>query len=262
MFGMSKEIDRLVDIVAKLRGENGCPWDREQTHKSIMSCLLDEIYEFFEAVEKDNIQMIKEELGDILLQVVFHAELAREKGSFNIEDVAYYINEKLISRHPHVFGDVKVGSSEEVLVNWEIIKRQEKGKENRKYLVDGIPKKLPALFKAEKVQRRVARVGFDWQEMNPVLNKVEEEFSEFRKSLEENKPDRAFEELGDILFALVNVARHNKICAEDALRLSVDKFSRRFRYIEDQFKKKKISLKKASLEELDNCWEESKKVVG
>jgi len=259
---MGKEVDRLIEIIHKLRSPGGCPWDREQTHKSLLNCLLDETYEFFDAVEENDADMMKEELGDILLQVVFHADLGQETGAFDIEDVARGICEKLIKRHPHVFGDVKVSSSKEVLSNWEQIKKGEKGKEKRKYLVDGIPDKLPALFRAEKIQRRVARVGFDWQDMNPVLDKVEEEFAEFREAILDKNPDHASEELGDILFALVNVARHNNICAEDALRLTVKKFARRFRYIEDHFKTTGKELKNATLEEMDAVWEESKKQVG
>jgi tetrapyrrole methylase family protein/MazG family protein len=260
--GMGKEIDRLIEIVSRLRGPDGCPWDREQTHTSMMSCLLDETYEFFEGVENDDASLMREELGDILLQVVFHAQLAREAGRFDIEAVAHGICEKLITRHPHVFGDTTVSSSREVLANWEHIKKNEKGKKVRRYIVDGVPEALPALFRAEKIQRRVARVGFDWREIAPVLDKVEEEFAEFRETLAHNDVAHATEELGDILFALVNVARHNGICAEDALRLSVKKFAKRFRYIEDHFNKNKKSLSDASLEELDACWEESKGKVG
>ena len=258
---MGKEIDRLVDIVSRLRSPDGCPWDREQTHKTIMSCLLDETYEFFEAAEKNNMQMMREELGDILLQVVFHAQMAKESGSFDIEDVAHEINEKLIRRHPHVFGDKQVNTSKEVLENWEEIKSREAGKEYRESIVDGVPEKLPALFRAEKIQRRVARVGFDWHEIQPVLDKVEEEFGEFRAALEENNLDHAVEEMGDILFALVNVARHKNICAEDALRMTVKKFEKRFRFIEDSLKKDKKSIKETTLEELDRYWEESKKEI-
>lgn len=258
---MSKEINRLIDIVSKLRAPGGCPWDREQTHTSILSCLLDETYEFFEAVEENDTSMMKEELGDILLQVIFHSNMAKEKNRFDIEEVAYSINEKLIRRHPHVFGNKKVESSKEVLKNWEEIKRDENGKEHRKYIIDGIPDNLPALFKAEKLQRKVARVGFDWDEINPVLEKVEEEFSEFREAVRKNDSEHAAEELGDILFALVNVARHKNICAEDALRITIKKISRRFCYIEDAFRKMNKSLKKASLEELDYFWEKSKKEV-
>jgi MazG family protein len=188
---------------------------------------------------------------------VLHAEMAQETGAFSIDEVARDINEKLIRRHPHVFGDVQADSSKEVLKNWETIKKGEK--KHRKYLVDDIPDALPALFRAEKMQRRVARVGFDWTDMNPVLDKVEEEFAEFRQAIAKNDHDNAEEELGDILFALVNVGRHKNICAEDALRASVKKFARRFRYIEDSFTAQGKDIHKATLQEMDALWEESKK---
>lgn len=259
---MSSEMDRLIDIIATLRGPNGCPWDREQAHATLLSCLLDETYEFFEAVEEHDSYKIKEELGDLLLQVVLHAQIAKEEGTFSLEDVAQGICEKLIRRHPHVFGDVAVSSSKEVLHNWEVIKQGEKGKEHRIYLVDDIPAAMPALFRAEKMQRRVARVGFDWEEIEPALDKVEEEFGEFREALAQGDQEHAAEELGDIIFALVNVARHKGICAEDAVRNTTNKFARRFRYIEDAFKKIGRTVQGATLEEMDAFWEESKGVVG
>jgi tetrapyrrole methylase family protein/MazG family protein len=258
---MGKELDRFIDIVARLRAPGGCPWDREQTNKSILSCLLDEAYEFFEAVDENDNHKMTEELGDLLLQVVLHSQIAKDEGRFNLEDVAKEISDKLIRRHPHVFGDVTVGSSKEVLHNWERIKKVEK--EDRKYLVDDIPDALPALFKAEKIQRRVAKVGFDWKDITPVLDKVEEEFAEFREALLKGDNANAEEELGDILFALVNVGRHNRISAEAALRVTVNKFARRFRYIEDKYKELgKDMHASATLEEMDKYWEESKKVTG
>jgi tetrapyrrole methylase family protein / MazG family protein len=257
---MGKELDRFVEIVAKLRGPGGCPWDREQNNKSILSCLLDEAYEFFEAVDQNDNEKMTEELGDLLLQVVLHAQIARDEGRFNLEDVARDIADKLVRRHPHVFGDVSVGSSTEVIHNWERIKKEEK--EDRKYLVDDIPDALPALFKAEKIQRRVAKVGFDWKDLTPVLDKVEEEFREFREALLKGDRANAEEELGDILFALVNVGRHNRISAEDALRVTVNKFARRFRYIEDRYKELGKDIHNAPLSEMDGFWEESKEVVG
>lgn len=257
--GMSKELERLQKLMAQLRGPGGCPWDREQNHKSILSCLLDETYEFLSAVEENDQELMKEELGDLLLQIVFHSQMAQEKGNFDLEDVARSINDKLIRRHPHVFGTTKVNTSQEVLTNWEIIKKNEKGKESRKSIVDGIEKNLPALFKAEKVQRRVGRVGFDWQEIQPVLEKVEEEFGEFKQALLDNDLDSASEELGDILFALVNVGRHRNICAEYALQNTVEKFCRRFRFIEKRCLEDNVSLKDAPLEVLDTYWEEAKK---
>jgi tetrapyrrole methylase family protein / MazG family protein len=254
---MGKELDRFVEIVARLRAPDGCPWDREQTNKSILSCLLDETYEFFEAVDENDNHKMTEELGDLLLQVVLHAQIARDEGRFDLEDVAKEISDKLVRRHPHVFGDVTVGSSREVLHNWERIKKDEKG--HRKYLVDDIPDALPALFKAEKIQRRVAKVGFDWKDLAPVLDKVEEEFREFREAIIKGDHINAEEELGDILFALVNVGRHNRISAEDALRVTVKKFARRFRYIEDRYKELGKDIHNATLEEMDGFWEESKR---
>ncbi|MDG5814782.1 nucleoside triphosphate pyrophosphohydrolase [Chitinispirillales bacterium ANBcel5] len=256
---MSSQIQRLIDIVEQLRAPEGCPWDKEQTHKSIQSGLLDEVYELFEAVEEDDSKKIKEELGDILLQVVFHSQMAKEENKFTFEDVAKDISDKLVRRHPHVFGTQEVSSSEEVIRNWEQIKKNEAGKEHRKYYVDDIAAALPALFRAEKMQRRVAKAGFDWKEVKPVLDKVEEEFSEFREAILECDRDHASEELGDILFALVNVARHYKICAEDALRATTYKFANRFRYIEDKFKELNKDINTASLQEMENYWQESKK---
>ncbi|MBD3242644.1 MAG: nucleoside triphosphate pyrophosphohydrolase, partial [Chitinivibrionales bacterium] len=240
----------------------GCPWDREQTHRSLLNCLLDETYEFFDAVESGDAEHMREELGDLLLQVVLHAQIASEEGRFTLEDVARTIADKIVYRHPHVFGDTKVSSSSEVVRNWEELKRQEKGKEDRESVLDGVPGSLPALFFAEKVQRRVARVGFDWTEMKPVLDKVEEEFAEFRQAMEDGDTEHAEEELGDIMFALVNVARHRRICAEDALRRTVHKFMRRFRYVEQALQVRGASPADSTLEEMDRLWEQSKGEVG
>jgi len=256
---MKSEMQRLIDIVARLRAPGGCPWDREQTHASILSCLLEETYEFFEAVDENDPHKMEEELGDLLLQVVLHAQMGADEKQFTIEDVARGISEKLIRRHPHVFGSVEVSSTDEVLHNWEKIKRGEKGKEHRRYLVDDIPAELPALLRAEKIQKRVARVGFDWNDSGPALDKVEEEFGEFREALAAGDRDNAVEEIGDIFFALVNVARHEGICAEEALRAANKKFSARFRYVEDACKRAGMEMKKATLEELDKFWEEGKK---
>lgn len=259
---MSDSLNRLIEIVAKLRSPQGCPWDREQNHKSLLSGFLDEMYEFFEAVDENDTCKMKEELGDLLLQVVFHAQLGTECNRFTFDDVANDISEKLIRRHPHVFADKEVLSSREVLHNWEAIKKSEKGKEHRKSLVDDIPAALPALFRAEKVQRRVAKVGFDWKDVRPALDKVEEEFGEFREAVLSGDNDHASEELGDIIFALVNVARHHSISAEDALRLTTRKFERRFRYIESKVEESGKTIYQASFEEMDRLWEESKNIVG
>ena len=258
---MSKEIDRLIDIVAKLRAPDGCPWDREQTHRSIVDCLLDEAYEFFEALDENNDDMIREELGDLLLQICFHSQIATEEKRFTIDDVAREIADKLVYRHPHVFGDATVNSSQEVLVNWEALKKAEK--KERLSALDGIAPRLPALFRAEKLQKRAARVGFDWKDVTPVLDKVEEEFGEFREALENHEsPERVASEVGDILFALTNVCRHYGICAEDALRMSCDKFDKRFRHVEKTITARGKAMTDSTLEEMDVIWEESKGIVG
>jgi len=256
---MTSQLKRLIEIVAKLRAPGGCPWDREQTHKSILNCLLDETYEFFEAVDEDDSAKMREELGDVLLQVVLHSQIADEAKKFNIDDVAKDIGDKLIRRHPHVFGDVKAGSSDEVVRNWEQIKKSEYSEERRKYVVDDIPDALPALFRAEKMQKRAAQVGFDWKDIKPVLDKVEEEFGEFREALQNGDSVNAEEEIGDLLFALVNVARHQKISAENALRAAANKFAKRFRFVEDKFKEAGKEIREASLEEMDVYWNESKR---
>jgi tetrapyrrole methylase family protein/MazG family protein len=258
---MAEHMERLIKIVEKLRAPDGCPWDREQTHSSLLPGLLDESYEFFEAVDENNSGMMKEELGDILLQVVLHAQIAGENKLFNIEDVACGIADKIVHRHPHVFGGASVSSTAEVLTNWEKIKRTEK-KDSRKYVTDGVPANLPALLRADKIQSRAARVGFDWKDIGPVMDKVEEEFREFREAVEKGDHDNAEEELGDILFALTNVARHKKISAEDALRRTINKFVKRFNYIEDQYSKAGKKLEDSTLEEMDVFWEQSKKIVG
>jgi len=258
---MSKEFDRLTDIMAKLRAPDGCPWDREQTHRSIVDCLLDETYEFFEALDDNDDAMIREELGDILLQVVFHSQIAAEENRFTMEDVAKELADKLVYRHPHVFGDATVNSTKDVLVNWEALKKAKKAE--RESALDGIAPKLPALFRAEKLQKRAARVGFDWKDVTPVLDKVEEEFKEFREALTSHEsPERVASELGDILFALTNVARHYGICAEDALRMSCNKFDKRFRHVEKTIEGQGKAMSDSTLEEMDVIWEESKTIVG
>lgn len=256
---MSKALDRLVEVVATLRAPNGCPWDKEQTHNSILSDMLEEMYEFFEAVDLKDKTHMREELGDILLQIVFHSQIASEENHFTIDDVANEIADKLIRRHPHVFGNMTVDSTDTVIKNWDAIKSAEKGKEDRMSILDGIPKALPSLFRAEKVQQKAAKTGFDWPEISPVLDKVEEEFKEFREALESGNKDEAQMELGDILFSLVNVARHQKISAEESLRVSVDKFIKRFNYIETQYEYDHSKMKAASLDELDTHWNKSKK---
>lgn len=250
------EFDELVGILKRLRAKDGCPWDREQTHESILQCAVDEVYEFLEAAESKDDAGMKEELGDLLLQVVFHSQMASERGAFTISDVVESISRKLYTRHPHVFGSVQADTSRQVLRNWEEIKQKEKP--HRTSVLDGVPHSLPALFKAEKIQRKAARVGFDWAEPEPVLNKVREEFEELAEALRAGRKEEAGEELGDILFALVNVARHFEISAEEALRKTIEKFSRRFRHVEDRLRETGKEWKSTSLAEMDTYWDEAK----
>ena len=271
---MSKEIDRLIEVAEILRGENGCPWDKEQTHRSTLNDLLEECYEYFDAVHNEDHGEMKEEIGDLLWLVVFQCQLARESKKFDINEAAKDVVEKLIRRHPHIFGDSDgnlggegvqgatakpLADNEEILRNWEKIKLAEKGKENRKSVLDGIPNALPALYKAEKIQTKVARYGFDWNNVLEPLKKVEEEIREFREAIENGKTtEEKTLEFGDILFALVNVARHSNISAEDALRATIAKFSRRFNYIEKHFDFDITKLREAGLEKLDELWNEAK----
>jgi len=248
-----KEFNEFVDIVKRLRKE--CPWDREQTHESLRRCLLEETYEVLEAIDNSDMDELRKELGDVLLQVVFHSVMAEEKNIFKIEDVISQEMEKLIYRHPHVFGDIKVKGKEEVLTNWESLKM----KEGREYVLDGIPKELPALFKAYRVQEKVAKVGFDWKDQKPVYDKILEEISELKEAIDSDIAEDIEMEFGDVLFAIVNYARFIHINPEDALRKTIDKFSRRFRKIEDFAKENNNELINMTLEEMDKIWEEAKK---
>lgn len=256
---------RLVEIMAKLRGDQGCPWDREQNHQSLKPCVIEETYEVVEAIDSGRPDKLCEELGDLLLQIVFHAQLAEEAGLFKIEDVIGGITEKLIRRHPHVFGDLKVTSVSGVIENWEKIKKSEMPGE-RKSVLDGVPKDLPALMKAEKLQSKAAKVGFDWGNLEGPLNKVKEEFNEFEELLQSEKAsiphdsewDKLEDEFGDILFALVNVGRFMKINPELALLRTNKKFVNRFQYIEKEAAQAGKNLSEMTLAEMDLLWEEAK----
>jgi tetrapyrrole methylase family protein/MazG family protein len=256
---MSENFDKLIATAKVLRGENGCPWDREQTHRSVLNDLLEECYEFFDAVDKNDTHEMKEELGDLLWQVTFHCQMASEKNEFTIDEVIREVNEKLIRRHPHIFGDSDEKDTKQILKTWEKIKEEEKGKEKRKSVLDGIPKTLPSLYLAEKIQKKTARYGFDWDGVLEPLKKIEEEIREFREAVEKGASDREkLLEFGDILFALVNVARHSNISAEDALRATIAKFGKRFNHIENHFGYDADKLRNAGIEKLDELWNEAK----
>lgn len=254
---MSESVDRLSSIVAHLRSPEGCPWDREQTHKSLRTAVLEECYEVLEAIDAANDNDLNEELGDLLLLVVMHARLGEERGAFDLNKIAETVSDKLIRRHPHVFGEAKAENSDEVLKQWEEIKREEK--QERKSILDGVPRALPALLRAAKIQKKAARVGFDWPDLAGALQKVEEELAEFKETLaSENTADQA-EELGDLLFAIVNVARKSRLESEHLLSAATDKFVNRFHFIEKEIQAQGRCIEDYSLEALDELWEVAKK---
>jgi MazG family protein len=259
------EFDEFITIVKRLRNE--CPWDREQTHDSIRHLLLEETYEVIEAIDEKNYDDLKKELGDLLLHVAFNAVIAEGNSKFDLKDVLEAINHKLITRHPHVFGDVKVSGTKEVLKNWEHIKLGE----GRKSLLDGVPKELPALTRAYRLQEKSAKVGFDWDKSDDAFNKLEEELQEFRDIAEKKKDksgkidldnlDELETELGDILFSIVNYSRFLNINPENALRKTIKKYIKRFKYIEETLKKRGKKITESNLEEMDGIWNESKKSI-
>lgn len=271
-------IDRLIAIMTMLRDkQHGCPWDLEQTIKSLLPYTLEEVYEVADAIENNDLVELEDELGDLLFQVIFYAQIAKEQGAFDFQDIATAITDKLIRRHPHVFpgGDVEqFGISQEidaqqVVVNWEAIKeieREEKRKKGGKQAVQGVesilddvPRALPAMERARKLQKRAAQVGFDWAEVAPVLEKLKEEVVEFEEALASGDLERMSDELGDVLFAAINLARHSKIEPEVALRSTNRRFETRFKWIEAALSKQGTVFKDAKLEELDALWGQAKK---
>lgn len=246
-------LERLRAIVSALRGPGGCPWDREQTHASLRAGLIEEAYEVIDAIDAGDEANLREELGDLLLQVVFHSQIAEDEGRFDLNAVAHEHCEKLIRRHPHVFGDHQCEDSAEVLRRWDEIKRAEKGSAPESAL-DGVSKAFPALLHAEKIQKKAAKVGFDWPDVVPVFAKVREELAE----IEAAPPEKIEEEIGDLLFSVVNLARKLKVDAETALHGATQKFSSRFRGVEALAKEKGLALEKMTLKELDELWDEVK----
>ena len=250
------DVQPLVDVIRTLREPGGCPWDIEQTHQSIRSNFIEEVYEYIEAVDNEDIAGMREELGDVLMQVVFHARMAEEAGNFDLQEVIDEVVDKLIRRHPHVFGDTEVSGSAEVLVNWEAIKKQEKTE--RKSALDGIAQGLPALLRAYKIQSKAAKVGFDWQDIEPVWAKVQEELGELQEALASGDKVAAEKELGDVLFAIVNYARHHKIEPEVALEGTNNRFTSRFLYVEEKVHNSGKAWQDFTLDELDKFWDEAK----
>jgi len=250
---------RLVEVMARLRGEGGCPWDREQTRESLKPYVVEEAYEVLEAIDEGDAAKLREELGDLLLQVVFQAQVAREVGEFTITEVIQAIVEKLVRRHPHVFGDASASTAQEVLHRWEAIKRAERQNERRRpSALDGVPRELPALLRAHRLQEKASRVGFDWDDTTGLLRKLEEELAEFRAVCRNGGGPRAAAELGDLLFTLVNVSRFLNVNPEEALRETIARFTRRFHHVEDQMHQAGIPMTRETRSEMDRLWEEAK----
>ncbi len=253
----SRNFDDLVKLISILRVE--CPWDRKQTHHSIKDNLIEEAYEAIEALDNNDFDEFKKELGDVMLHVVFHGSIAEDNQKFDIGDVIYAIMEKLIRRHPHVFdknnaGNEKVDNEDDIAENWEIIKL----KEGKKSTLDGLPIHLPALIRAQRMQEKAANVGFDWPEWEQAWEKLQEELEEFRETLKNNDKEASTDEFGDVLFSLVNVARYFELSAEDSLRRTNRKFIQRFKYIEEQLKLRGKTVKDSNLQEMDAFWNEAK----
>ena len=253
-------IDDLREIMRILRSPGGCPWDREQNHASIKKSLIEETYEVIEAINKEDDTLLCEELGDVLLQVVFHAQMAEERNAFGFDEITDGICKKLIERHPHVFGDIKVDNSAEVLVNWEQIKSQSKNRKTQTDKMLSVPRELPALMRSTKLQEKAAKVGFDWENADGAFDKIDEEARELKEAYKSGETEHIKEELGDLLFSVVNVSRFLDVDAEEALTLSADKFLNRFAVVEKLADERGIDMKSSSIEELDRLWDEAKKL--
>lgn len=251
-----KELKELIDVIARLRAPDGCPWDREQTHKSLRPNMLEEAYEAVDAIDNGDMTNLKEELGDVLLQVLLHSQIASEEGFFCIEDVAKELKEKLVHRHPHVFGKEHIKSSSEVVEAWDRLKKEEKT--YRKSAMDGISKSQSALMSAQKISKKAVKAGFEWPDEHSLYQCIMSEFQEFQEAKKEKNPEHMEEEFGDILFAAVNLARWNKIDAEQALLKANKKFIKRFRKMEELATK---PLEKYSFEEYDALWKQAKRIL-
>lgn len=265
MLKVSKRFSELVSVMERLRGKNGCPWDREQTRRSLKPFLLEEAYEVLEAIDEDDPDILKEELGDLLFQILFHSQIAKERGEFGVEDVLSDTIDKMTRRHPHVFGPVPSPGSKgrpitakDVLARWEDLKRKEKRNLKRKSVLEGVPKPLPALMRAYQLQTRASRVGFDWKELRPVWNKVREELKELEQAVEAGRDRAVRHEIGDLFFALVNLARFLKLDPEESLRKANQRFENRFHFIETKARKSRKTLSEMTLAEMDRLWEQAK----
>ena len=247
------ELDPLVKVMSRLRSPDGCPWDIEQSHATLRRYIIEEVYEVLEAIDEQDPTHLCEELGDLLLQIVFHARMAEEAGDFSMQDVVDTVTEKLIRRHPHVFGDISVQDAAEVIVNWDAIKRREK-KQKPKSALDGVPQGLPALLRANKLQMKAAKVGFDWDDIAPVWDKVAEELAELRQAAANGNPAEIEDELGDVVFAVVNLGRFLGVETEVALNRANNKFSRRFHQVEEMLRQQGRKWQELDLAQMDELW--------
>jgi XTP/dITP diphosphohydrolase len=254
-----KSFERLLDVMDRLRIE--CPWDKKQTIESIRNLTIEEVYELSEAILNNDTENIKEELGDVLLHIVFYAKIQSEKDLFDIKDVCDYLCDKLIYRHPHVFGDTKVNGEEDVMTNWELLKLKEKHKKEKKTILGGVPKELPALIKAHRIQDKARNAGFDWEEPAQVWDKVAEEIDEVKAEIKVNDKDRIESEFGDLLFAVINAARLYGVDPENALQRTNQRFIKRFNYLEEKTISEGKILKEMSLEQMEEIWKEAKSLV-
>lgn len=258
-----KAFEKLIDILATLRGPNGCPWDKEQTYQDINPYLLEEAHEVVESIDRQDFEGLQEELGDLLMHILFHSQMAREERHFDIQNVIESISEKLVRRHPHVFGETKVENSREVLANWEQIKQQERKEkgEERKSLLDGIPKGVPALIKAFRMGEKTSRVGFDWNHLQGILAKLKEEWQELEEAIQKGGTSAIEKEYGDLLFTLANVGRFLKLDPETSLRKAAHSFQKRFEWMEQQTLQTGKAMQDLTAEEWDRLWETAKEKI-
>ena len=254
-------VEDLLRIMEILRSPGGCPWDAEQTHESIKKSFIEETYEVIEAINKKDKDLLVEELGDVLLQVVFHSQMEKEIGTFDFSDVTDGVCKKLIERHPHVFGEVKVSSTDEVLSNWDDIKRKSKGQKTQGSSMLKVPKELPALMRAQKIQSKAKKAGFDWDDMSGAFEALESEIKELKNAVDTHDSDAIEDEFGDVLFSCVNISRFIGVDSEQSLTRANDKFMSRFLIVEKLAEERGIDMKNTSIEELDKLWDEAKKIL-
>ena len=251
-------LSKLIKITDTLMGEDGCPWDKVQTRESLKPYLVEETYEVLDALDANDPEKIKDELGDLLYQILFHSKISSLKGEFNFRDVIDNLSEKMVRRHPHVFQEGELNTPDQVVKQWEEIKRNEKNQANQKSILDNIPKNLPSLLRAQKLQKKAAKEGFDWDQISDVFDKLDEEIAEFKEAVLKKKSADIQNEIGDIIFVITNIAKFYKIDAEEALRSTNNKFIKRFQYIEQKIEAKGKTLKDSPLEEMERYWQEAK----